>query len=152
MLKATRLPYLSSIQACGEWTRCNIIHNETCGLLCGTAYYTRCGCQIYITNGSSKRVKCWWQAGYGGWFAKGSERNFSAQVLTHERQSMGRGELRGVLQALQARGAGEKMVVVLDSEYVYKGIIEWCSRWQHHGWRVKNRDVGHGTCGRPFGD
>ena len=35
------------------------------------------------------------------------------------------------------------MVVVLDCEYVYKGITEWSVKWHRHGWRVKNREVGH---------
>ena len=35
------------------------------------------------------------------------------------------------------------MVVVLDSEYVYKGITERSLKWHRHGWRVKNREVGH---------
>ena len=35
------------------------------------------------------------------------------------------------------------MVVVLDSEYVYKGIAEWSSKWQCHSWRVKSCEVGH---------
>ena len=37
----------------------------------------------------------------------------------------------------------ERMAVVLDSEYVYKGITEWLVKWHHNGWRVKNREVGH---------
>ena len=35
------------------------------------------------------------------------------------------------------------MVVVLDSEYVYKGITEWSVKWHRHGWRAKSREVGH---------
>ena len=35
------------------------------------------------------------------------------------------------------------MVVVVDSEYVYKGITEWSVKWHRHGWQVKNREVGH---------
>ena len=35
------------------------------------------------------------------------------------------------------------MVVVLDSEYVYKGITEWSPKWHRHSWRVKSREVGH---------
>ena len=35
------------------------------------------------------------------------------------------------------------MVVVLDSEYVYKGITEWSPKWHRHSRRVKSRDVGH---------
>ena len=35
------------------------------------------------------------------------------------------------------------MVVVLDSEYLYKGITEWSPKWHRHLWRVKSREVGH---------
>ena len=64
-------------------------------------------------------------------------------VPATERQSVSTGELRGVLHALQRRRAGEKMAVVLDSEYVYKGITEWSPKWHRHSWRVKSREVGH---------
>ena len=56
---------------------------------------------------------------------------------------MSTGELGGVLHALQRRRAGEKMIVVLDLKYVYKGIIEWSPKWHRHSWRMKSREVGH---------
>ena len=34
-------------------------------------------------------------------------------------------------------------MVVLDSEYVCKGITEWSVKGHRHGWRVKSKDVGH---------
>ena len=34
-------------------------------------------------------------------------------------------------------------MVVLDSEYVFKGITEWLVKWHRYGWRVKLKDVGH---------
>ena len=30
-------------------------------------------------------------------------------------------------------GGGERMVVVLDFEYVHKGITEWSVKWHRHG-------------------
>ena len=33
--------------------------------------------------------------------------------------------------------------MVLDSEYVYKGITEWSERWRCHGWREKTKAIGH---------
>ena len=53
-------------------------------------------------------------------------------VPVTERQSVSSGELRRVLHALQRRQAAEKMVVVLDSEHVYKGITEWSPKWHRH--------------------
>ena len=41
------------------------------------------------------------------------------------------------------------MVVVLDSEYVFKGIMERSIKWHQHGWRVKSKDIGHGLSRRP---
>ena len=35
------------------------------------------------------------------------------------------------------------MVVVLDSEYVFNGITEWCIKWHRHGWRVKSKKICH---------
>ena len=67
-----------------------------------------------------------------------------------ERQSVSRGELRGVLYALEQRRASEKMGVVLDSEYVYKGITEWPPKWQRHGRRVKSREIGRRDLGEAF--
>ena len=35
------------------------------------------------------------------------------------------------------------MIVVLDSEYVFKGITQWSSKWQRHQWRVSGKEVEH---------
>ena len=95
------------------------------------------------TDGSAKQVGGWWQAGYGVFFREGSPRNYGAPVPTPERQSVSRGELRGILHALRVRQPGEKMVVVLDSEYVYKGALSWSPKWKRHGWRTSTGEVGH---------
>ena len=39
--------------------------------------------------------------------------------------------------------AGERLVVVLDSEYVCKGVTEWSIKWRRHGWRSRGREIGH---------
>ena len=101
------------------------------------------GWTVAFTDGPAKQVKGWWQAGYGVWFGESSPRNCSLPVPIAERQSVSRGELRGVLYALQSRVRDERLVVVLGSEYVYKGIMEWSPKWRRHGWRVRNREVGH---------
>ena len=89
------------------------------------------------------QVREWMQAGYGVFYGDGSDRNFAACVPVVERQSVGRGELRGVLHALLQRKPGERLVVVLDSLYVYKGIMEWSPKWRRHGWRTSSGEVGH---------
>ena len=101
------------------------------------------GWEVVYTDGSAKRVRGWMQVGYGVWFGEGSPRSCHACVPAHERQSISRGELRGVLRALQDRRPGERMVVVLDSEYVYKGVVEWSPKWRRHAWRCSTGEVGH---------
>ena len=44
---------------------------------------------------------------------------------------------------MEHRQAHEKMVVILDSGYVHKGVTEWSVKWHWHGWRVKSKEVGH---------
>ena len=83
------------------------------------------------------------QAGYGVFFAENSPRNYAAHVPEDERQSVSRGELRRVLHALLQRRAGERLLVVMDSEYVFKGITEWSVKWQRHSWRTASGEVGH---------
>ena len=31
----------------------------------------------------------------------------------------------------------------MDSEYVFKGIMEWSPKWRRHGWRTSSGEVGH---------
>ena len=101
------------------------------------------GWTVAYTDGSSKMVRGWRQRGYGVWFAESSTRNLAAPIPETERQSVSRGELRGVLHAILQRRPGELLIVVLDSEYVYKGIMEWLPKWQRHGWRAAGVEVGH---------
>ena len=77
------------------------------------------------------------------WFGANSSRNFRAHVPAHERQSISRGELRGVLHAMLSRATGERMVVVVDSKYVFKAITVWTEKWKRHGWRTSSGEVGH---------
>ena len=101
------------------------------------------GWVVVYTDGSAKRVRGWMQAGYGVWFGDNSNRNFRAHVPAHKRQSISRGELRGVLHAMLSREAGERMVVVVDSEYIFKAITVWTDKWKRHGWRTSSGEVGH---------
>ena len=34
-------------------------------------------------------------------------------------------------------------MVVLDSEYVFKGIMQWSDKWRRHNWRTSSGEVGH---------
>ena len=51
--------------------------------------------------------------------------------------------MRGVLHAMLSRAVGERMVIVLDSECVFKGITIWTEKWKRHGWRTSTGEVGH---------
>ena len=83
------------------------------------------------------------QAGYGVWYGEGHARNYAAHVPAHEHHSVSKGELKGVLHAMLARGSGKKLVVVLDSEYVFKGITHRSEKWRRHWWRTSSGEVGH---------
>ena len=91
------------------------------------------GWTVAYTDGSSKMVRGWRQGGYGVWPAGASDRNHAAHIPESERQSVSRGGLRGVPHAILQCRPGERFVVVLDSEYVYKGIMEWSAKWRRQG-------------------
>ena len=101
------------------------------------------GWTVVYTDGSAKVVRGWAQAGFGAWYGPNALRNASDFVPLGEKQSVSRAELRGVLHAVRDRQWEERMVVVLDSEYVFKGITQWSSKWQRHQWRVSGREVEH---------
>ena len=101
------------------------------------------GWTIVYTDGSAKVVRGWAQAGYGAWYGHDSLRNSSDFVPLGEKQSVSRAELRGVLHAVRSRRWEERMIVVLDSEYVFKGITQWSRKWQRHQWRVLGKEGEH---------
>ena len=90
------------------------------------------GWTIVYTDGSLKMIRGWAQAGYGAWYGHDSLRNSSEFVPLGEKQSVSGAELRGVLHAVRSRRWEERMIVVLDSEYVFKGITQWSNKWQRH--------------------
>ena len=61
----------------------------------------------------------------------GGPTQFASHVPAHEWQGIRQGGLWGLLHALLRRGS-VRLVVVLDSEYVFQAIIEWSSRWWWH--------------------
>ena len=101
------------------------------------------GWTVVYSDGSAKTVRGWAQAGYGVSFGPGSPRNHSAHMLTGQRQSVSWGEPRGLLHALLCRWEGEWIALVIDSEYVFKGVMEWLPKWQRHNLRTAGGEVGH---------
>ena len=70
----------------------------------GLASLEEDGWIVAYMDASSKMVRGWRQGGYGVWFAEASTRNYAAPIPQSERQSVSRGELRGVLHAILATG------------------------------------------------
>ena len=101
------------------------------------------GWVLAYTDGSAKTMRGRAQAGYGMSFADDSPRNHAAHVPEEECQSVNRGELGGVLHALLHRQAEESLLVVMDSEYIFKGITDWLGKWRRRSWRMASGDVGH---------
>ena len=80
---------------------------------------------------------------YGVWYGLHHHRNFFAHVPAYEWQSISRGELQGLPHAMLGGVQGEHMVVVLESEYVYKGITIWSNNWHRYWWKISSGEVGH---------
>ena len=95
------------------------------------------------TDVSAKTVRGWAQAGYRVFNATSSPQNFEAFVLETEHQSESRGELRAVLHALLHRWPGERLLVVMNFEYIFEGNTEWSVKWRRHTWRTASGEVGH---------
>ena len=36
-----------------------------------------------------------------------------------------------------------RLVVVFDSENVFKGALEWSEKWRRHHWHIASGEVGH---------
>jgi ribonuclease HI len=48
-------------------------------------------------------------------------------------------ELTAVIRGLEALKRAASIELVLDSEYVGKGVTQWLPRWKANGWRRKER-------------
>jgi ribonuclease HI len=85
--------------------------------------------------------------GAGGWAAilmyKGTSKELSGGAL---RTTNNRMELTAAVEALKALRRPCSAVVYTDSEYMKKGITEWCPAWKRLGWKrkagtLKNVDI-----------
>ena len=103
----------------------------------------RGGWMVVFTDGSSKRVGGWDQAGYGCLNGHEHPRNVSAHVPEGDTQSNNRGEVRAVLCALEAKSNSEKMTIVVDSEYVYDALTKHTLKREKAGWRSSSGAVLH---------
>ena len=103
----------------------------------------RGGWTVVFTDGSSKRVGGWDQAGYGCFDGDRHPGNVSAHVPEGETQSNNRGEVRAVLCALEAKLDSQKMTIVVDSEYIYDALTKYILKWGKAGWRSSSGAVSH---------
>ena len=60
-----------------------------------------------------------------------------------ERQSISRAELRAIVRVLADKEMAKPLHVVLDAQYIYKGITEWLPQWVSQGWLGASGPVGH---------
>ena len=91
---------------------------------------------------------CKGNPGPGGWGAyicvNGAEKElFGGEAET----TNNRMELTGAIKGLQALTRPCTVVLITDSQYVMKGILEWMPNWKLRGWKtakkepVKNADL-----------
>ena len=99
------------------------------------------GVAIAFTDGSSKQVRGWDQAGSGVFYGEGDSRNHSAPVPQCELQSNNCGELKAVLHVLQNLPQGGRVATVMDSEYVFLGPTERLLRRERASWKIEHADL-----------
>jgi ribonuclease HI len=54
-----------------------------------------------------------------------------------QRTTNNRMELRGAIEAVRATRECEAMTIIVDSEYVKRGITGWVASWKKNGWRTQ---------------
>ena len=92
------------------------------------------GWDVMFTDGSSKRVRGWEQAGFGGFYGEGDERNFACPLDPQEVQTNGRAEVRAVLFAMRQCTGSRPMAIVTDSEFCFDGLAKHILLWERRDW------------------
>ena len=92
------------------------------------------GWDVVFTDGSSKRVRGWEQAGFGGFYREGDERNFACPLDSQELQTNGRAEVRAILFATRQCTGANPMAIVTDSEFCFNGLTKHILLWERRGW------------------
>ena len=87
-----------------------------------------------FTDGSSKTVWGWEQAGFGGFYGEGGERNFACPLDPQELQTNGRAEVRAVLFAMRQCSGANPMAIVTDSEVYFNGLTKHILLWERRDW------------------
>ena len=92
------------------------------------------------TDGSCPR-----NPGPGGWaFCAVGNGNEFTQSGADKDTTNNRMEMVAVIKGLEwlvREGyAGERVLVISDSQYVIRGLDQWCHSWKRNGWRRKNEN------------
>jgi ribonuclease HI len=96
-----------------------------------------------MTNGNATAYadgSCLGNPGPGGW---GVHVQFDdGQILDlgggEQRTTNNRMELRAAIEAVRATRECEAVTIIVDSEYVKRGITGWVAGWKKKGWRTQN--------------
>ena len=89
---------------------------------------------MVFTDGSSKRVRGWEQAGFGGFHGEGDESNFSCPLDPKEMQTNGKAEVRAVLFAMRQCTGARPLAIVTDSEFCFNGLTKHILLWERWDW------------------
>jgi ribonuclease HI len=108
------------------------------------------------------------RGGYGGFYGNNDSRNFSEPLLSDERQTNNRGELKAAIHAIRHASESRSLTplhIYTDSRYVIDGITKWIVAWRKKDYaKVENDDLwreldatlqrqslqyAHGTGGKP---
>ena len=101
------------------------------------------GWDVAFVDGSKQETGGVHHAGYGVWFGDNDARNEELPLLNTERQSITRAELRAALRAVYHKCPGRPLLVVTDSELVYKGLTGKCNKWSRHKWVGSRGPLAH---------
>ena len=88
------------------------------------------GWDVVFTAGSSKRVRGWEQAGFGGFYGEGDARNFAHPVDPLELQTNGRAKVRAILFSMRQCTGLTPMAVPTDSEFCFNGLPKHLLLWE----------------------
>ena len=99
---------------------------------------------MYIVNNNIVEIYtdggCRGNPGPGGWgavlrFNKHEKHLYGAEQET----TNNRMEILAAIMALASLKRSCHIILTTDSQYLRKGITEWCLTWQQNGWRTANK-------------
>jgi ribonuclease HI len=83
---------------------------------------------------------CKGNPGVGGW---GAVLSYGTTIKTINGASLlttnNRMELTAVIKGLEALKYPVDLTIIVDSNYVMKGITEWLPKWLHNGWKTSSK-------------